>query len=362
MSQAKINNKYCKILISAFLLISIAFSCNAENSTKEESHKGINVQEMIFGHINDSYSWHITSIGGHKIEIPLLVIVNGQNGWNCFCSSKLEQENGYDGYYLSKGKQYEGKIVEVVNGEEKRPIDLSITKNILTLFMVGGLLLGIFLTIAQSYKKDPLSKPSGLQAYFEPVILAIEDGVIKPCIGKNYKKYSAYIMTVFFFVLTLNLLGLVPIFPGGANLTGNIAITGLLAIITFILTNFTTNKFYWKDIFWPEVPIWLKFPLPIMQFIEIIGLLTKPVSLCVRLFANMLSGHIMQLVLVGLIFILTAKINAAVGAGSSVIAVGLAIFMDLLEVLVCLIQAYVFATLSSLFIGLAQERPETKEQ
>jgi F-type H+-transporting ATPase subunit a len=156
-------------------------------------------------------------------------------------------------------------------------------------------------------------------------------------------------------------MGIIPIFPGGANVTGNIAITFVLATLTFLITNFSAKKSYWKDIFWPDVPTWLKVPVPIMPFIEIIGIFTKPIALMIRLFANMLSGHIMQLILVGLIFIFTVKISPIAGGGVSIVSILLAVFMDLLEVLVSLIQAYVFATLSALFIGLAQEEPEPEK-
>lgn len=164
-------------------------------------------------------------------------------------------------------------------------------------------------------------------------------------------------LTVFFFIFINNVLGIIPIFPGGANLTGNIAVTLVLAVLTFLLTNLCGTKGYWKDIFWPNVPIGLKLPVPIMQFIEILGIFTKPIALCIRLFANMFAGHVMVLVLIGLIFVFS-QMSIAAGLGVSVISVLLVVFMSLLECLVCFIQAYVFMTLSALFIGMAQVEEE----
>jgi F-type H+-transporting ATPase subunit a len=346
-------------ILCFFLLLGFSLSAQAA----EEVKKDVDVKGLVFGHINDAYAWHITTINGNPISIPLLVIVHGQKGWDAFCASKLgkEGELHYKGYHISKDGDNSGKVVEMVNGKECRPLDISITKNVFSLLLISGILLFVFLSIAKKYKKNPLSVPTGMQAYLEPLILAIDEDVTKSCIGKNYKKFSPYILTAFFFVLITNLMGIIPIFPGGANVTGNIAITFVLATLTFLITNFSAKKSYWKDVFWPDVPIWLKVPVPIMPFIEIIGIFTKPIALMIRLFANMLSGHIMQLILVGLIFIISVKISPIAGGGVSIVSILLAVFMDLLEVLVSLIQAYVFATLSALFIGLAQEEPEPEK-
>ena len=193
----------------------------------------------------------------------------------------------------------------------------------------------------------------------EMVVMMIQDDVIKECVGKDYKRYSPYLLTAFFFILFNNLLGIVPFFPGGANLTGNIAISFCLAMFTFLAVNLFGNKDYYKDIFWPEVPAWLKIPLPIMPVIELIGVFTKPFSLMIRLFANILAGHIMLLGVVAVIF-LTAKMGAGLNAGLSVIAVLFGIFMDLLEFLVAFLQAYVFTMLSSVFIGLSRKEAEAE--
>ncbi len=329
-----------------------------EHATEKE---GVNLKEMIFGHTGDAYDWHITTIGEEPISIPLLCIVYGQNGLDVFCSSNLGHEGHrteYKGYKIAEEGSHAGKIVEVSTGE--RPWDFSITKNVASLLISCSLLLYIFLSIAKKYKENPRSKPTGKQALLEPLIVALHDDIIKPSVGKNYKKFSAYLLTAFFFIFLNNILGIIPIFPGGANLTGNIAVTLVLATLTFILTNFKGTGAYWKEIFWPEVPLWLKFPIPIMQFIEILGIFIKPIALCVRLFANMFAGHTMVLILIGLIFIF-GQMSVAAGGAISVLSVLLITFMSLLECLVCFIQAYVFTMLSAIFIGMGQAEHEGHE-
>lgn len=328
-------------------------------STEHAKEKGFDMKKLIFGHIGDAYDWHITTVNGHHISIPLLCIVKGQNGWDVFCSSKLGHEGHYteyNGYRIAEeGEPNAGKIIEVSTGE--RPLDISITKNVLSLFISCGLLLWIFLSIAGKYKKNNRTRPTGIQALLEPLIVSLHDDIIKPSIGKNYKKFSSYLLTAFFFIFLNNVLGIIPLFPGGANLTGNIAITLVLALITFLLTNIFGTKEYWKEILWPEVPTWLKFPIPLMPFIEVLGALIKPFALCIRLFANMFAGHVTVLSLIGLIFMFTSAFGAATGGGVSILSVLLVVFMSLLECLVCFIQAYVFTMLSAIFIGLAQVEP-----
>ena len=194
----------------------------------------------------------------------------------------------------------------------------------------------------------------------EMLVTMIEDDVIKACVGEDYRRYSPYLLTAFFFIFINNLMGIVPFFPGGANITGNIAVTLVLAMFTFFTVNIFGNKHYWKDILWPEVPTWLKVPLPLMPVIEIIGMFTKPFSLMVRLFANILAGHFMILGVVAVIF-LTAELGAALNGSLTVVAVLLGVFMDCLELLVAFIQAYVFTMLSAVFIGLSRQKPEATE-
>ena len=352
----KISTKSVVWILSWFLSAGIFTPVMAEEAEKtEKQSQGIDVQELVFGHINDDYSWHITTIHDVPVSIPLPVIVrSSERGWFFFFSSHFHHgHEAYKGFEISHTEGNEGKVVEMIHGEEVRPLDISITKNVLSLFIGCGLLLWIFLSIANRYKKAPLSRPKGLQAILEPLILTLDQDITKPCIGKNYQKFSGYILTVFFFILVNNTMGMIPIFPGGANLMGNIAVTFVLASFTFVITNVFGKREYWKEIFWPDVPAWLKV-FPLMQLIEIIGMFTKPIALMIRLFANMLAGHIVVLVMIGLIFIFSSVISPYVGAAVSPVSVILVMFMTLLEVLVCFIQAYVFATLSALFIGLSQ--------
>ena len=273
-------------------LLFLAGSASAGKETEGiQKKENIDVQELVFGHINDDYSWHIMTVFDNHISIPLPVIVrSSERGWFVFSSSRFHHGHDvYEEFEISQSKDNKGKVVELINGEEVRPLDISITKNVLSLFISCTLLLVVFLSIARRYKRDPLKRPTGLQAILEPVILTLDEDVTKACIGKNYKKFSPYILTAFFFIFFNNILGIIPIFPGGANLTGNIAVTFVLAFLTFIITNVFGTKEYWKEVFWPEVPAWLKVPFPLMPLIEIIGVFTKPIALMIRLFANMLA-------------------------------------------------------------------------
>ncbi|MBR6280460.1 MAG: F0F1 ATP synthase subunit A [Bacteroidales bacterium] len=342
-------------LIFAALLALLPLSLRAEEE--------FDMQSFIFGHIGDAYEWHITEIKGRPVSIPLPVIVHSRtSGWQCFLSSKLE-EGEYRGFHIAPaGSKYEGKVVETgADGSEIRPFDLSITKNVLGL-MVGSLLVVILiLSTARWYRKhDALEEaPTGVPGLVEMLVASITDDVIKDAVGKDYEKYAPYLLTVFFFILINNLLGIVPFFPGGANVTGNIAVTLVLAMFTFLMVNLFGNRHYYKDIFWPDVPIFLKAPLPIMPLIEILGMFTKPFSLMVRLFANMLAGHIMILCAVAIIF-LTAELGPLLNGSLGLVAVLFGIFLDCLEFLVAFIQAYVFTMLSSVFIGLAHQEPEAE--
>ena len=294
------------------------------------------------------------------------MIVHSSTGWHVFSSARLEENGGsYEGLSMAaEGSPYEGHLVEHdAQGNEVRPFDLSITKDVLSLFMSSALLLVVVLGVARWYKHHQVTDkaPGGFTGFMEMFIMAINDGVIKESIGPNWRKFSPYLLTAFFFIFLNNVMGLIPIFPGGANLTGNIAITFFLALCSFFAINLFGTKRYWKDIFWPDVPWWLKMPIPIMPVIEIFSMFTKPMSLMIRLFANVMSGHMSILVLTCLVF-LTAKMGAVINGSSTVIAVLFSIFMNALEVLVGFIQAYVFTMLSAVFIGLAQEGGEEKHE
>ena len=220
--------------------------------------------------------------------------------------------------------------------------------------MIDSILLVVLILLcARWYKRHDVlkEKPTGLAALLEPVIVMVEQDVIKDAVGPEYKRFSPYLLTAFFFILINNLMGIFPVFPGGANITGNIAVTAVLAIFTFMMVNLFGSKHYWKEILWPDVPLFLK-AIPIMPLIEILGMFTKPFSLMIRLFANILAGHIMLLSVIALIF-LSAALGPVLNGSLTVIAALFGVFLDCLELLVAFIQAYVFTMLSAVFIGLA---------
>ena len=331
----------------------------------EQEENTVDVKEIVFGHIGDSYEWHITDFGETKVIIPLPVIVySGTTGWHVFLSSRLEENGGcYEGLSIApEGSKYEGKLVEHdAAGNEVRPWDISITKVTLALLINSVLLIVIVLSVARWYRRHPQDSaaPGGFVGFMEMFIMMVNDDVIKSCVGPKYRKFAPYLLTAFFFIFINNLMGLIPVFPGGANVTGNIAITMVLAVCTFFAVNIFGTKTYWKDIFWPDVPWWLKVPVPMMPFIEFFGIFTKPFALMIRLFANMLAGHMAMLVLTCLIFI-SASMGPALNGSLTVASVLFNIFMNGLELLVAFIQAYVFTMLSAVFIGLAQEEHTEK--
>lgn len=342
-------------------LIASASTESRDSITENEEHK-VNPKEIIFEHLGDGYGWEVPF--SHEIRIPLPVIVRSYDGkWHCFSSSRIQHGEEYEGFRLGgKDSKWHNKLVgerpEVVDGKtqmvEYRPLDLSITKNVLALFISAIIVILMVLSVARWYSRGTYKTPRKFRGAVEALIMFIYDGVIKPTLGAKAPKFAPYLLTVFFFILVMNLLGLIVIFPGGANLTGNIAVTLVLSLLTFLIVNIFGTKHYWKEVFWPDVPWWLKFPLPIMPVIEIFGVFTKPAALTVRLFANMMGGHIIVIVLTLLIFILGAMGAAALGA-TTVVSLLFSIFMLLIDVLVSFIQAYVFTMLSTLFISLAQE-------
>ncbi|GHT74279.1 ATP synthase subunit a [Bacteroidia bacterium] len=331
---------------------------HAEDETPE-----LNVSELILEHVGDSYDWHITTFGHTHVSIPLPVIVKGQtSGWHIFSSAKFHHGHAeYQGFHIAHEGDYKGKIVETsASGEEVRPWDFSLTKNAASLLLSSLVLVILILICANWYKKregqPENASPNGFVAFVEWVIMSVVDGVIKPCIGKNYQRYTPYLLTAFFFIIFNNLVGLIPLFPGGANVTGNIAVTSVLALFTFAIVNLFGTKEYWKEIFWPDVPAWLKVPIPIMPAVEFLGIFTKPFALMIRLFASILSGHALILGLTCMVF-LTVRLGVAMNIGMSVFSVILSIFSDCVELLVAYIQAYVFTMLSAVYIGLSQVEP-----
>ena len=360
--------------LTAIMLLFFIFSfqssfANAEEhatnpETTEHQPKKFNAGEMIFDHVLDRHDWHIMDIGDHAVSIPLpIILLDENNNLEVFMSSKFEHGHAsYKGYKISHEAPYKGKIVAVKEGsmeiDESRPLpmDFSITKTVFAIFISALLIILMFTSVARAYKKRAGMAPSGLQSFLEPVILFVRDDIAKPSIGhKKYEKYMPYLLTIFFFIVINNLMGLIPIFPGGANVTGNIAVTMVMAIFTFIITSISANKNYWMHIInMPGVPWWLKFPIPIMPLVEVMGVFTKPFVLMVRLFANILAGHIVILGFISMIFIFGA-LNVFGGYGVSIVSVGFSLFLSLLEILVAFIQAYVFTLLSALYFGMAME-------
>ena len=335
-------------LISLLLLA----APSAAPQTEEES---VDVAGIIFEHIGDEYEWHLLSWGNKHVSLPLPVIVHSSTGWHVFSSKHLEHGASYEGLKIAQEDPHKGKIVEVDSGI--RPLDISITKNVLSLMMSAVLLLVVVLLTARWYKKHDVmnESPTGIAALMEPLIMMVHDMARENIGEEDYKKYSPYLCTAFFFILLNNFMGIIPFFPGGANLTGNIAITLVLALCTFFTVNLTGSKHYYQELFNnPDVPGFLK---PIMPVIEVFSALMKPVSLTIRLFANMLAGHVMILCMVCVIFIM-AKYGPLLFGGMSVVSVLFGVFLDALECLVAFIQAYVFTTLSSIYIGLARAHGE----
>lgn len=319
---------------------------------KDASEEAFDASTFIMEHIADSHEWHLfTKSNGESVAIYLPVILySGEKGLDIFSSKKLSHGHTYKGYKLEEEGDLKGTIVSVNEeghaDEENIPLDFSITKAVAGLFGAAAIGLLLFLSLARSYKKSGISHPKGIQSFLEPIILFVRDDIAISNIGKHkYEKYMPYLLTVFFFILINNLMGLVPFPPPfGANVTGNIAVTFVLALFTFIITQFSGNRNYWRHVFaTPGVPFWL---LPVMIPVELIGIVSKPFALMIRLFANITAGHIIVLSLVCLIFIFKSL-------GVAPVSIVFVIFMDCLELLVAFLQAYVFTLLSALFISLA---------
>lgn len=384
----------------------------------EKEKKDIDVKDIIFEHLGDGYGWEVPFSHVYRIPLPVIVKAE-DGKWFCFSSGSLteveiikdeatgkeekelipvikkaERDGKTYEFIIAKVSEHKDKVVQifplsaaeqeqvklkadsisaasgselahtVVPGyvlhdgtyyREYRTFDISITKNVLALFICVLIVSLVMLSLVRYYSRKGLKAPRKGMGFVEMLIDFIYTGVIKSTLGATKgKKFAPYLLTCFFFILTMNLVGLIVIFPGGANLTGNIAITLVLAVLTFLVTNVLGKKHYWKEIFWPDVPIWLKFPLPIMQMIEVFGIFTKPAALCIRLFANMMGGHMIVITLVMLIFIFAA-FGAAAAGSSVVVSVLFTIFMLALDVLVSFIQAYVFTLLSTMFIAMGQE-------
>lgn len=359
--------------------------CHATHEEKPDLTKDM----MI--HIGNSNEFHLF---GH-VSIPLPCILHSsKDGLTTCLSSTFEHgHKSYNRYVLYEGvvhrvndanlpefprevvkvhalepeKGRDGEVGYICYNDQKYPLekhsvvgastsftDFSISKNVFTMLFAGLLLCSIFFSIAKSYKTRQGQAPKGLQNFMEPVVNFIIDEVAKPMLGDKYMKFLPYLLTVFFFILINNLIGLIPLFPGGANVTGNIATTFVLGLITFIITNINGNKHYWGHIIaMPGVPKWL---LPILTPIELLGIFTKPVSLMIRLFANITAGHIIVLALVGLIFVFGDYGKSVAGASAGAfVAVPFTLFLNVIELIVAFIQAFIFTILSASYFASATE-------
>jgi F-type H+-transporting ATPase subunit a len=353
-----------------FLVFFFSFSVSFSSSSESDStSKDFNVTDMIMHHIKDSHEFHILDWNGKGVSIPLPVILWTDNGLVTFSSSEFHHDDEgievvtkkamsfvkfhEEIYYASQQPNSSGQYVDFDKNKypiNLKPLDFSITKLVFSMFLSMLLLVLIFGVSARNYSKSDNGVPSGIAKFTEPLILFIRDEVAIPNIGeKNYKKYMPYLLTLFFFIWINNLMGLIPFFPFSANLTGNIAFTAVLAVITFVITTFAGTKDYWKHIFWmPGLPVPMKLFLAPIEFL---GIFIKPISLMIRLFANISAGHIIVLSLISLIFIAETVWIAP-------LSVGFSVFISLIEILVVAIQAYIFTMLSALYIGSAMEEHE----
>lgn len=330
-----------RLLAVLFCILTFPAFAGEQGETPEKE-AAFNPGEMILHHIGDSHEWHwLSTDNAHLTSYLPIIAYRPGKGVSVFSSEKLS-----NGEHEGPAKEYDGLKLEhekLLTTDGSKVYDFSITKNIAALIGSSILLLVVFTAVARGYKKNHGRAPKGIQSLFEPIIMFIRDEVAKKSIGPKYERYMPYLLTVFFFIWFNNLLGLT---PGAANLTGNIAVTFTLAIITLIITLASSNKYYWAHIFaTPGVP---KALLPIMIPVELIGIVVKPFSLMIRLFANITAGHIVILSFISLIFIFKSAALAPVS-----LAFGL--FINVLELLVSVLQAYIFTLLTAMYIGGAVE-------
>lgn len=353
---------------SILLLLLLCTSIQGFSQEHHESHSSeaqaheeeeFDATELIMHHISDAHEFHIADINGEAISMPLPIILWTNNGLVTFMSSEFHHDNTGEHVVEKKGMKFVRFHEEIYyanehgtvslneedhHAENDRPWNFSITKNVFSLFLAAAFMLLIFIPTARSYKNGRLM-PKGIARFMEPLIVFVRDDIAKPNIGeKKYRKYMPYLLTVFFLIWIGNIFGLIPFFPFSGTLTNDILFTGVMALFTFLITQFSGNKEYWGHIFWmPGIPWPMKL---IMAPIELIGIFTKPFALMIRLFANITAGHIIILSLFSLIFIFGTY-------AVSPVSIGFALFMNVLELLVAALQAYVFTLLSALFIGQA---------
>ncbi|TCK83403.1 F0F1 ATP synthase subunit A [Albibacterium bauzanense] len=342
-------------------------SVESESLQELEKENGLDINNFILHHIADAHEFHFFGEGENWKGIYFPIILLTDQGLVTFSAKNFQldhdgvvvvEKNGqrfvryHNKIYYASEEAEHGSFLSMTTNEKgehvvsnAKPWDFSITKNVFTILLSIAALCFIFISVANSYKKREGKAPKGLQSLIEPIIIFVRDDIAKPNLGYKYERYMPYLLTVFFFIWFNNMFGLVPFFPGGANVTGNIAVTMVLASITLLITLFSGNKAYWGHIFRPNVPWWL---YPLMIPVEIIGVFTKPIALMIRLFANITAGHILVLALISLIFVF----ESVAVAPASILFV---LFISLIELLVAFIQAFIFTILSALFIGMAIE-------
>jgi len=320
-----------------------------ENQDAHEGKAGFDAGKLIMDHIRDAHDWHLWGEGDHAVSIPLPVILYTQStGLIVFSSSYFHHgHSAFKGFKLNN----EGIITWEDKANTEAIYDFSLTKNVAAMLIGTIFLIVLVVKMALHYAKNTGKAPKGIYNLIEPLILFLRDDIARPTIGKRADKYMHFLLSIFFFIFTLNLFGLIPIFPGGANVTGNISITMVLALVVFLTVTLSSNKNYWKHIFLPDVPIWMYI---IIIPIEILGVVLKPFVLMLRLFANITAGHIIILGFFSLIFIF-GNMNTGLGYAVSPLSVAFTLFMSLLELLVAFLQAFVFTLLSSIYIGMAVE-------
>jgi F-type H+-transporting ATPase subunit a len=350
-----ISRRFKSFTVAVFSLILLFFSGVAKAGEGEGADGKFNPGKAMLDHIADAHEFHFFTVkkaDGHDFHatLPLPVILySPQKGWDVFMSSAFHHgEHAHNGYKLVGHDIVPVKADGTVD-ESVKVYDFSLTKNVVQMFVALFILFLILNWMAKKYRRGEgvTTAPKGLQNAIEPVILFVRDDIAKPNLGHNYKKYLPYLLTVFFFILINNIFGLI---PGSANVTGNIAFTAVMGLISLIVILFSTNKHFWAHVFWfPGVPTPVKI---LMLPVELMGVFTKPFALIVRLFANMTAGHIIILSFVSLIFIF-AEMTKVAGVGFAPVSIAFAVFIYVIEILVAFIQAYIFTNLTSVFISQA---------
>jgi len=357
------------LILGVFIVLFTAssFASVTKDSKESKDDKEFNASELIFHHIGDSHSFHVYGSNDDHfpkaLTINLPIILWTDNGLVTFSSGEFHHDVDGKTIVEKKGLKFvnlhdkiyqlnEGESTVAFNAEHHaenahRPLDFSITKNIFSMFLSVALLFLIFIAAARSYRKSDNNMPSGIGRFMEPIVVFVRDEVAIPNIGKkNHARFMPFLLTLFFFIWINNVIGLVPFFPFSSNLSGNIAFTLTLAVITFLITIFNSKKYYWKHMLWmPGLPVPMKL---FLAPIEIIGMFVKPIALMIRLFANITAGHVIVLSLISLIFIFKSE-------WAALASVPFTLFISIIEVLVVAIQAYIFTMLSAMYFGQALE-------